>query len=107
VIALAKPIARRYSSAAIAPAIAGDLDLVEQIIGDRFEFVRPRGTPGYPVPGRALRPDPSGEFIQGDLAVPGFGVRVRSSGSASLSGDARARRLRRHIEVARACLWAA
>jgi integrase len=30
---------------------------------------------------RALRPDPAGEFVQGDLAVPGFGVRVRPSGT--------------------------
>lgn len=31
---------------------------------------------------RALRPDPSGEYVQGDTQVPGFGVRVRPSGSA-------------------------
>jgi integrase len=30
---------------------------------------------------RALRPDPAGEFVQGDLSVPGFGVRVRSTGT--------------------------
>src|SRR5438067_1811163 len=30
---------------------------------------------------RALHPDPAGEFVQGDLAVPGFGVRVRTSGA--------------------------
>jgi integrase len=30
---------------------------------------------------RALRPDLFGEFVQGDLSVPGFGVRVRPSGS--------------------------
>src|SRR5438477_9067161 len=32
---------------------------------------------------RALRPDPAGEYIQGDTQVPGFGVRVRASGSAA------------------------
>src|ERR1041385_2328412 len=32
---------------------------------------------------RALRPDPAGEFVQGDLAVPGFGVRVRPTGTPS------------------------
>src|SRR5438045_2075806 len=30
---------------------------------------------------RALKPDPAGEFVQGDLAMPGFGVRVRTAGS--------------------------
>jgi integrase len=30
---------------------------------------------------RALHPEPAGEFVQGDLAVPGFGVRVRPSGT--------------------------
>jgi integrase len=30
---------------------------------------------------RALRPDPAGEYHQGDLAVPGFAVRVRPSGT--------------------------
>jgi integrase len=29
---------------------------------------------------RALRPDPAGEYVQGDLSVPGFGVRVRPRG---------------------------
>jgi integrase len=32
---------------------------------------------------RALRPDPAGEYIQGDTQVPGFGVRVRPSGTAA------------------------
>jgi integrase len=32
---------------------------------------------------RALKPDPAGEYIQGDRQVPGLGVRVRSSGAAS------------------------
>src|SRR5690348_10415047 len=32
---------------------------------------------------RALRPDPESEYIQGDTQVPGFGVRVRPSGSAA------------------------
>src|SRR5438874_1383051 len=32
---------------------------------------------------RALRPDPEGEYIQGDTQVPGFGVRMRASGSAA------------------------
>jgi integrase len=32
---------------------------------------------------RSLRPDPEGEYIQGDTQVPGFGVRVRPSGSAA------------------------
>jgi integrase len=30
---------------------------------------------------RALRPDPAGTYVQGDTQVPGFGVRVRESGS--------------------------
>lgn len=30
---------------------------------------------------RSLHPDPAGEFVQGDLALPGFGVRVRPSGA--------------------------
>jgi integrase len=30
---------------------------------------------------RALRSDPAGEFVQGDLSVPGFGVRVRPTGN--------------------------
>jgi integrase len=48
---------------------------------------------------RALRPDPAGEFIQGDLAVPGFGVRVRLAGSPvfvvmrRLAGDAKPTRV--------------
>jgi integrase len=48
---------------------------------------------------RAMRPDPAGEFIQGDLAVPGFGVRVRPTGSPvyvvmrRLAGDAKPRRV--------------
>jgi integrase len=32
---------------------------------------------------RSLRPDPAGEYIQGDTQVPGFGVRVRPSGTAA------------------------
>jgi integrase len=32
---------------------------------------------------KALKPDPDGEYIQGDTQVPGFGVRVRSSGTAA------------------------
>jgi integrase len=32
---------------------------------------------------KALRPDPAGEYIQGDTQVPGFGVRVRPSGAAA------------------------
>jgi integrase len=32
---------------------------------------------------RALRSDPAGEYIQGDTQVPGFGVRVRASGSVA------------------------
>lgn len=32
---------------------------------------------------RHLEPDPAGEYIQGDTLVPGFGVRVRSSGAKS------------------------
>jgi integrase len=32
---------------------------------------------------RALRPGPTGEYVQGDTQVPGFGVRVRSSGATS------------------------
>jgi integrase len=32
---------------------------------------------------KALRPDPVGEYIQGDTQVPGFGVRVRPSGTAA------------------------
>jgi integrase len=32
---------------------------------------------------RALRPDPDGEYVQGDTQVPGFGVRVRRSGTAA------------------------
>jgi integrase len=32
---------------------------------------------------RALRPDSDGEYIQGDTQVPGFGVRVRASGTAA------------------------
>lgn len=32
---------------------------------------------------RALRPDPAGEYIQGDLSLPGFGVRVRQVGAPS------------------------
>jgi integrase len=48
---------------------------------------------------RAMRPDPAGEFIQGDLAVPGFGVRVRPTGSPvyvvmrRLAGDAKPTRV--------------
>jgi hypothetical protein len=30
---------------------------------------------------KSLRPDPTGELVQGDPAVPGFGVRVRPSGT--------------------------
>jgi integrase len=32
---------------------------------------------------RSLKPAPEGEYIQGDTQVPGFGVRVRPSGSAA------------------------
>jgi integrase len=32
---------------------------------------------------KSLRSDPEGEYIQGDTQVPGFGVRVRASGSAA------------------------
>lgn len=32
---------------------------------------------------RNLKPDPAGEYIQGDLATPGFGIRVRATGAAS------------------------
>jgi hypothetical protein len=48
---------------------------------------------------RALRPDPEGEYIQEDTQVPGFGVRVRPSGSAvnvvmkRLLGDTRVTRV--------------
>jgi integrase len=48
---------------------------------------------------RALRPDPAGEYVQGDTQVPGFGVRVRPNGSASyivakrLPGDTRPTRI--------------
>ena len=30
---------------------------------------------------RSLKPDPSGEYVQGDLSLPGFGVRVRPTGA--------------------------
>ncbi|HVB18219.1 MAG TPA: integrase arm-type DNA-binding domain-containing protein [Stellaceae bacterium] len=30
---------------------------------------------------RSLRPDPAGEYVQGDLSLPGFGVRVRPTGA--------------------------
>ena len=48
---------------------------------------------------RALRPDPTGEFVQGDILVPGFGVRVRPSGrpvyiiTKRLPGDAKPTRV--------------
>jgi integrase len=32
---------------------------------------------------RALRPESDGEYVQGDTQVPGFGVRVRASGTAA------------------------
>jgi integrase len=32
---------------------------------------------------RALRPDPAGEYVQGDTQVPGLGIRVRPSGAMS------------------------
>jgi hypothetical protein len=32
---------------------------------------------------KSLRPDPAGEYVQGDTQVPGFGVRVRPSGAAT------------------------
>ncbi len=32
---------------------------------------------------RALKPDPAGEYVQGDLSLPGFGVRVRPTGAPS------------------------
>ncbi len=43
---------------------------------------------------RSLKPDPNGEYIQGDAQVPGFGIRMRPNGTASylvmkrLPGDA-------------------
>jgi integrase len=48
---------------------------------------------------KALRPDPAGEYVQGDTQVPGFGVRVRPSGTAAyvvmkrLPGDAKPTRV--------------
>jgi integrase len=48
---------------------------------------------------KALRPDPKGEYIQGDTQVPGLGVRVRPSGGASyvvmkrLPGEAKPTRI--------------
>src|SRR5437667_9479701 len=30
---------------------------------------------------KSLRPDPAGEYVQGDTQVPGFGVRVREHGT--------------------------
>src|SRR5205807_4802630 len=30
---------------------------------------------------KSLRPDPAGEYVQGDTQVPGFGVRVRPRGT--------------------------
>jgi integrase len=48
---------------------------------------------------RALRPDPAGEYILGDTQVPGFGVRVRPSGTRTyvvmkrLPGDRIPRRI--------------
>ncbi len=38
------------------------------------------GDEGLEPPTPSLRPDPTGEFVQDDLAVPRFGVRVRPSG---------------------------
>lgn len=32
---------------------------------------------------RSLKPDPAGEYVQGDLSLPGFGVRVRPTGAPS------------------------
>ncbi|HKM70155.1 MAG TPA: Arm DNA-binding domain-containing protein, partial [Stellaceae bacterium] len=32
---------------------------------------------------KSLKPDPAGEYVQGDTQVPGFGVRVRSHGTAT------------------------
>ncbi len=48
---------------------------------------------------RNLKPDPTGEYTQGDLAMPGFGVRVRPRGAPSyivmkrLPGDSKATRV--------------
>jgi integrase len=48
---------------------------------------------------KALRPDSAGEYIQGDTQVPGLGVRVRPSGTASyvvmkrLPGEAKPTRI--------------
>src|SRR5216683_8162071 len=32
---------------------------------------------------RSLKADPGGEYVQGDLSLPGFGVRVRPTGAPS------------------------
>jgi integrase len=48
---------------------------------------------------RSLRPDPAGEYVQGDLSLPGFGVRVRPTGAPSyvllkrMPGETRATRV--------------
>jgi len=48
---------------------------------------------------RSLKPDPAGEYVQGDTQVPGFGVRVRPTGAAvyivakRLPGEAKATRV--------------